>query len=420
MNLLVKNATIICPQQKSLHNKKRDLYIKNGRLEQIGAKVQGPKNTPVYEHKNLHLSLGWFDSSVSFGEPGYEERETLENGLLVAAKSGFTDIALNTTTRPLPNTGSDLGFVIEKTKDAITKLHPYGSLTLKGQGGALAELYDMANAGAIAFYDYQQPIENSNLLKIALLYAQNFGGLVCSFPEDRAIGGKGIVNEGEISTKLGLKGIPALAEELQIARDLFILEYTGGKLHIPTISTRGAVKLLSDAKKRGLDVTASVAINNLAKTDESLLEFDSNFKVKPPLRTKKDANALLKGVLNGTIDFVTADHRPLDIEEKRLEFDHAAFGSIGMESAFGMLNALCGLEGAVALLTKGRERFGIASPGFEIGSKANFTLFDPDFEYQFSKEHILSRSKNSLFLGTQMKGKVLGILANGKKLLNEG
>ena len=420
MNLLVKNATIICPQQKALHNKKRDIYIKNGRLEQLGTNIEIPKNTAVYKHKNLHVSLGWFDSSVSFGEPGYEERETLENGLLVAAKSGFTDIALNTTTRPLPNTGSDLGFVIEKTKDAITTLHPYGGLTMNGQGKALAELFDMANAGAVAFYDYQTPIENSNLLKIALLYAQNFDGLVCSFPEDRAISGKGIVHEGEIATKLGLKGIPALAEELQISRDLFVLEYTGGKLHIPTISTKGAVKLIADGKRKGLDITASVAIHNLAVTDEALLDFDTNVKVKPPLRTKKDAVALLKGVQNGTIDFVTTDHRPLDIEEKRVEFDNAAYGTLGLESAFGALQTLCGLDDTIALLTKGRERFGIGTPNFEIGEKANITLFDPDYEYDFEKEHLLSRSKNSLFLGHQLKGKVLGVFANGKKLINEG
>jgi len=420
MNLLVKNATIVCPQQKALHNKKRDLYIKNGRLEQLGTKISAPKNIPVFSYKNLHISLGWFDSSVSFGEPGYEERETLANGLLVAAKSGFTDILLNANTNPLPNTGADLSFLMERTKDAITKPHPYGSLTIQSKGEALAELYDMKNAGAIAFYDYQAPIKNSNLLKIALLYAQNFNGLVCSFPEDKAINGKGIVHEGEVATKLGLKGIPALSEELQIARDLFILEYTGGKLHIPTISTKGAVKLIAEGKKKGLDVTASVALHNLAVTDEVLSGFDTNFKVRPPLRSKKDASALLKGLQSGTIDFVTTDHRPLDVEEKRVEFDNAAFGTLGMESAFGILHKLCGLDNAITHLTKGRERFGITAPSFEEGSQANFTLFDPAPEFEFTSQHIHSRSKNSLFLGEMLKGKVLGVLAKDKRLLNEG
>ncbi len=419
MNLLVKNATIICPQEKALHQKKRDLYIKNGRIEKIAANIDSQKNTPEVSFPNLHLSLGWFDSSVSFGEPGYEERETISNGLKVAAKSGFTDILLNTNTNPIPNTGADLGFLKDKAKNFATRLYPYGSLTVNGKGEALAELFDMKNAGAIAFYDYKTSITNSNLLKIALLYAQNFDGLVCSFPEDRAIRGKGIVHEGEVSTKQGLKGIPSLAEELQIARDLFILEYTGGKLHIPTVSTAGAVKLIADAKKKGLDVTASVAVHNLIATDESLASFDTNFKVKPPLRTKKDATALLKGLQNGTLDFVTTDHSPIDIEEKRIEFDNAVYGSIGLESAFGALQQLCDLETTITHLTKGRERFGIETPKLKEGEPANLTLFNPDTEYEFSKEDMLSKSKNSMFLGQSLKGKVIGVISNGKKQLHD-
>ncbi len=419
MNLLVKNATIICPQEKSLHQKKRDFYIKNGRIEKIATKIDSQKNTPEVSFTNLHVSLGWFDSSVSFGEPGYEERETIANGLQVAAKSGFTDILLNTNTHPIPNTGADLGFLRDAAKNFATRLYPYGSLTINGKGEALAELFDMKNSGAVAFYDYKTPITNSNLLKVALLYAQNFDGLVCSFPEDHSIRGKGIVHEGEVSTRQGLKGIPTLAEELQIVRDLFILEYTGGKLHIPTVSTARSVKLIAEAKKKGLDVTASVAIHNLVTTDETLANFDTNFKVTPPLRTKKDTAALLKGLQNGTLDLVTTDHSPMDIEEKRIEFDNAAYGTLGLESAFGALQKLCGLELTIALLTKGRERFGMETPKLKEGEPANLTLFNPEPEYEFTKEDILSKSKNSLFLGQSLRGKVIGVISNGKKQFHD-
>ncbi|MEX0359831.1 MAG: dihydroorotase family protein, partial [Allomuricauda sp.] len=244
MNILLKSAKIVCPQNKALHLKKRDILIKKGVIEKIAASIPSATNIKEFTAKNLHVSLGWFDSSVSFGEPGYEERETISNGLKVAAASGFTDILLNPNTKPVPDTSSDIVFLKERGNGSATNLYPVGSLTANAEGRDLAELFDMKNAGAIAFYDFKKQLSNPNLLKIALLYAQNFDGLVMSFPQDGQIKGKGIVHEGEISTTLGLKGIPALAAELQISRDLFILEYTGGTLHIPTISTANSVKLI--------------------------------------------------------------------------------------------------------------------------------------------------------------------------------
>ncbi|MDC6364552.1 MULTISPECIES: dihydroorotase [Flavobacteriaceae] len=412
MNILLKSAKIVCPENRELHLKKRDILIKKGILEKIAVSVEAPSNTKIVDVKNLHVSLGWFDSSVSFGEPGYEERETIANGLQVAAKSGFTDIVLNPNTKPIPDTSSDIVFLKERSAGKITNLYPLGALTKNSEGKDLAELYDMKNAGAVAFYDFKTQITNPNLLKIALLYAQNFGGLVCSFAQDIHIKGKGIVHEGEVSTTLGLKGIPAMAEELQIARDLFVLEYTGGKLHIPTISTANAVKLIAAAKKKGLDVSCSVAVHNLVFTDECLKNFDANHKVSPPLRSQKDCKALIKGLKDGTIDFVTADHIPVDVEEKRVEFDNARCGSLGLESAYGALNPIFGLEDTIVLLTKGRKRFGLEKTKFQEGEKANLTLFNPDGEWTFAKEDILSTSKNSMFLGAQLLGKVYGIINN--------
>ncbi|MDL5512775.1 dihydroorotase [Arenibacter sp. M-2] len=414
MNILLKSAKIVSPSNKELHLKKRDIFIKNGVIEAIAANLDIQEKTKVVQLKNLHVSLGWFDSSVSFGEPGYEERETVENGLYTAARSGFTNIVLNPNTNPLPDSSSDIVFLKNASKNAATSLHALGTLTVKSDGESLAELYDMKTAGAVGFYDYKLPIRNSNLLKIALQYAHNFNGLVHSFPMDMQIAGKGVVNEGEVSTKLGLKGIPNLAEELNIVRDLFILEYTGGKLHIPTISTANSVKLIAEAKKKGLDVSCSVAIHNLCFTDGTLTEFDSHYKLMPPLRTQSDRKALIKGLKDGTIDFVTTDHRPMDIEHKRVEFDNASYGTIGLESAFGMLNGIFDLDTTISLLTKGRERYGIEAPRLTIGENAVLTLFDPDQEYTFEEQHILSNSKNSCFLGSKLRGKVYGVVTNNQ------
>lgn len=414
MNMLLKSAKIVCPENKALHLKKRDILIKKGVIEQIAVSIDPLSGTKQLDYKNLHVSLGWFDSSVSFGEPGFEERETISNGLHVAAKSGFTDIVLNPNTHPVPDTSSDIVFLKDRSKGHSTNLHPLGSLTANSEGKDLAELFDMGNAGAVAFCDFKKQISNPNLLKIALLYAQNFDGLIMSFPQDGRIKGKGIVHEGEVSTSLGLKGIPSLAEELQIVRDLFILEYTGGKLHIPTISTANSVKLVANAKRKGLDVSCSVALHSLVFTDERLKEFDSNVKVSPPLREKSDCKALLKGLKEGVIDFVTTDHIPMDIEEKRVEFDNASYGTIGLESAFGTLNPVLGLEDAITLLAKGRERFGLKAAKLKEGEAACLTLFDPDFESTFGQDDILSTSKNSMFVGTDLIGKVYGIINNNQ------
>lgn len=414
MNMLLKSAKIISPENKALHLKKRDILIRKGVIEKIASSIDPPSNSKVVDKKNLHVSIGWFDSGVSFGEPGYEERETISNGLNVASQSGFTDVILNPNTKPVPDTSSDIVFLKERANGSSTRLHPLGTLTKDAKGIDLAELFDMRNAGAVAFYDFKQQISNPNLLKIALLYAQNFDGLVFSFPMDNQIKGKGIVHEGKTSTSLGLKGIPNLAEELQISRDLFILEYTGGKLHIPTISTTGSVKLIANAKKKGLDVSCSVALHNLTHTDESLNEFDTVYKVSPPLRSSADCRALIKGLKDGIIDFVTTDHLPLDIEEKRVEFDNAGNGTIGLESAFGSLHQLFDLDDTIRLLTAGRERFGLLTPEIKEGSKACLTLFDPDFESEFEMDNILSTSKNSMFLGASLKGKVYGTINNNQ------
>jgi dihydroorotase len=283
----------------------------------------------------------------------------------------------------------------------------------------MSEMYDMQQSGAIAFGDYNKPITNDNLLKVALLYTQNFNALALSFPKNEVIAGEGVANEGKNSTLLGLKGIPALAEELQVSRDLFLLEYTGGKLHIPTISTKKSVQLIKDAKKKGLNITCSVAVHNLFLTDDELHDFDGNKKVNPPLRTAEDTKALLKGVKDGTIDIITSDHNPIDIEHKKVEFSIAKDGTIGLESAFGVLNSVLDLETIVNCLSNNpKERFGIDKMAIKENEKACLSIFNPNGTYTFSKENIFSTSKNSIFLGKELKGKVYGIYNNNQLILN--
>ncbi|MBU3011982.1 dihydroorotase [Polaribacter vadi] len=417
MSTLLRNATII-DASSPYHLQKKDILISNGKIKKIADTIQLKENTNLVDLEDLHVSCGWFDTSVSLGEPGFEERETIQNGLQVAAKSGFTAIAVNANTNPIIDSKSDVEYLINKANNSATKLFPIAALTQKSNGIEMAELYDMQQSGAIAFGDYNKPIENDNLMKVALLYAQNFDGLVLSFPKNNAIAGEGIANEGINSTKLGLKGSPALAEHIQISRDLFLLEYTGGKLHIPTISTVKSIDLIKEAKKKGLQVTCSVSIHHLTLTDDELHGFDSNFKTNPPLRTKADTKALQKAIKNNVIDIITSDHNPIDIEHKKVEFSEAKDGVIGLETAFGAINSVLELEDFIEkLTTKPKAIFGLENYTINEGNKADITLFNPKEEIIFTKQQILSTSKNSPFINKKLKGKVYGVYANNQLIL---
>ncbi len=410
MNVIIRKATII-DNRSPFHKQKIDIKIEKGIITEIAKDIKFIDGFELIEYENLHVSEGWFDSSVSFGQPGFEERESIKNGLDVAAKSGFTAVALNPNTNPILDNQALIDFVIQKSKGAQTKLYPIAAMTKNSDAHNLAELYDMQKAGAIAFGDYKKPVENANVLKLAMQYVQDFGGLIIAFSQDKNIKGIGIVNEGETSTKLGMKGIPNLAEDIHIVRNLLLLEYTEGKLHIPTISTKKSVALIREAKAKGLQVSCSVAVHNLFFTDDALIGFDSNFKTNPPIRTKEDVEALLEGLKDGTIDMITSDHNPLDIEHKKLEFDKASDGIIGLETAFGALNTMLPLELLIEKLTLSKAVFNIENQPIAIGQQANLTLFDPDENYVFSEKDILSKSKNTPFIGKELKGKVHRVIA---------
>ena len=416
MNIILKSAKVINVESK--HNgSKQDILISEGKIKKIGSTIS-VKNAKTISIKNLHVSVGWFYSSVSFGEPGYEERETLLNGADVAAKSGFTDLLLNPSTNPVLDNQTDISFIKSKSLNSSCNIHPIGALTLSSESKDLAELYDMKNSGAVGFYDFKKPILNSNLLKTALLYSQSFNSVIMSYPQDNSVAKGGLINEGTISVNYGIKGIPNFAEEIQIARDLHVLEYTGGKLHIPTISTKKSLELIKKAKSKGLNVTCSVAVHNLIFNDKKLKDFDTRFKVLPPLREEKDRVALVNGVKTGLIDMVTSDHLPIDLENKKTDIENAKYGTIGLESIFGSLLSLFDLNQTIEILTRGREIFNIEKPEFKVGSKASLSLFTIN-DYEFSKADILSKSKNSAFLGMKMKGKPIGVINGNKIKINE-
>jgi dihydroorotase len=293
-------------------------------------------------------------------------------------------------------------------------VYPLGSISHKREGKDLAEMYDMYLSGAKAFTDGNRPVQDAGLMERALLYTKGFDALVFSYPEDTAIAGKAKVNEGEMSTLLGMKGIPSLAEELMIARDLYLAEYTGSKIHFSTISTARSVELIRDARKKGLQVTCDVAAHHLVLTDDALSGFDSLYKVKPPLRTRNDVNALIKGLKDGTIDAIVSQHTPHEIEFKDVEFEVAEYGMTGFQTVFSLaLKAGLSVELIVQKLAiNPRIILNIEIPVIAAGQKANLVVFDKDAEWVYTKENNRSKSYNSPFIGQNLKGQVLLALNN--------
>ena len=417
MSILIKSATIV-DSKSNLNFKKKDILIKNGLIVDI-ADIIDTKSENKIILDNTHLSRGWMDTSVSFGEPGYEERETLSNGLLTAASSGFTSIILNPDCNPPVDNHSSVEFLIRKSLNTTTDIHPIANLTNNSNSSDLASLYDMKLAGAVGFGDYKRSITDSSILKIALEYTKSFGGRVITFCQDEYLSKKGVINESIVSTELGLKGIPDISESINIYRDIEILSYTGGKIHIPYITTSKGVDLIREAKKKNLDITASASLAHIIFSEKDIPDFNTNFKIIPPIRTESDCNSLKEGLIDGTIDYLTSMHEPYHIDHKKVVFDDASPGSIGLESMFGLMCNQFTLEKTIDILTRNKMIFEIDDHPIEVGSKANLTLFNPDKNYQFSDKHILSSSQNCAFLGTKLKGVVYGSINGDKFTLNK-
>ena len=419
MNILIKSAKVIDPKGK-YHNKIRDILIENGIIKKVSATIKDGR-AKIYAAKNLHLSLGWMDLHANFRDPGFEYKEDIHSGCKAAAKGGFTGVLLMPQNNPVTDNNAQVEYIHSKGKDNIVSVHAAGSLTKGMQGKDMVEMYDMKNAGAPAFTDDKNSVQHNDVLKVALLYAKDFDGLIMNYPNDSSIANGGQIHEGKISTALGLKGIPAMAEEIMIDRDISLCEYTDSKLHLSYISTKNSVSKIKKAKKQGINISADVALHNLILTDEEISHFDTRYKVLPPLRSNTDCTALIKGLKDGTIDVICTDHSPEDEENKKTEFDNAAFGIIGLETAFGLIGKHLSAHLSLAeiiekIAINPRKLLQLESAKIEEGNTANLTLFDPDIEWEFQKIDIKSKSVNTPFIGEKLKGKALAIYNKGKFL----
>ena len=424
MNLLIKSAKIIDTNSK-YHNKIMDVFIKNGKIEKIAKSIKSCKESVAsgkekeYSAQNLHLSPGWFDLHANFSEPGNEQKETLESGSSAAAKGGFTGVMIMPNTTPSLDNKGMIKYILNATKGNIVDLFPAGNLTKNQEGNDIVEMHDMNKAGCLAFTDDKHSIKRNEVLKIAMLYSKDCNALIMNYPNESSIANDGYMHEGNVSTKLGLKGIPSLAEEMMVDRDISICEYTDSRFHLSYLSTKKSVEKVKKAKAKGLNITTDVALHNLFLTDEAINNFDTRYKVMPPLRTAKDNKALIKALNEGTIDVITTDHSPQDEEHKKIEFDNAEDGIIGLESAFGLLgkHLLPHLELSTLIekiAINPRKILGINQATLTEGNTANITLFNPELEWEFTKNDIKSKSDNTPFIGEQLKGKALAIFNNGQ------
>ena len=416
--LLIKNATIIDSENAKYDGKKRDLLIEKGIITDIKTRINKTK-IETFDAKGANLSIGWLDIGVQVGDPGYEHREDMDSISQAAAAGGFTAIACQPNTNPVVDSKAEVLYIKNNAAHQLVDLYPIGAVSKDCQGVDITEMYDMRNSGAIAFSDGQQSIQDNGLMMRALQYVKAFDGLIINHPHDKAVGGNGIIHEGKVSTSLGMQGLSNLAEEMMVQRDINLAEYTDSNLHIANISTAGAVEMIRQAKAKGLKVTTSVAAINLVLDDTVLEDFDSNYKVLPPLREQSDIQALKEGLKDGTIDIISSNHTPLEEEAKKLEFVYADFGIIALEITYALCNTYLkgGMRSKKMIQKLGvnpRQLLGLPIPKIAIGEKANFTIFDPNHTWTFSKSAIYSKSANTPFIGTPLKGKVLAVVNNDR------
>jgi dihydroorotase len=421
MNILIRQARIISENNPN-SNRVMDLLIEGGKIVSIKKSIQAKGNVKVIEDEGLCVSAGWLDLQAVACDPGYEQKESLDTLVDCAAAGGFTGVCVHSYTQPALHGKSQIEYVVNKTRNKVVDIFPVGTITMDAKGKDLAEMYDMKQSGAVAFSDYKHVIKDAGMLVRALQYSENAGSFVITHCSDESVAHGGQMNEGEVAVSLGLKGIPALAEELMIERNISVLEYTGGRIHFPTVSSKGSVDLIKKAKAAGLNVTAGVSSINLLRDDTALKEFDTNFKLDPPLRSRKDVQALRNAVENGTIDVIVSDHLPQDPESKELEFDLAENGAINLQTCFSSaLEALKeeNIDAIVRSFTiNSRKIMGLPDVAVEEGADANLTLFSLKGETILTEKNNLSRSKNSPFFNKPLKGRVIGVVNGTRSYFN--
>lgn len=417
MSILIKSVEILDPSSPH-HGAVKNVLIKNGMITAISD--QELKAEQVIDAQGMVLSVGFMDMRASFRDPGFEFKEDIATGSLGAAYGGFTEVALLPNTQPQVQNKDIIAYLKMRSAEHLVQIYPMANLTIDAKGEEMTEMLDLHHAGAIAFTDANKPVWNTGVMAKALQYLQPFNGLLINHAEEQELTKYGQMNEGYVSTYLGLKGIPKLAEELMIARDIELLRYSGGKIHFSRVSSPKSLELIKAGRKSGLTITCDIAVHQLIFSDKDLTTFDSNLKVNPPLRSKETVAILWKALADGVIDVIVSDHTPQDEESKKLEFDQAAFGMLGLETAFAAINTSGKLELAKLIAkftTAPREILQLPQPQIAEGAKANLTLFDPKHEWRYEEKMIKSKSKNTPFVGRNFKGRVKAVFNKGKHVV---
>lgn len=415
MQRLFKKLTIV-DESSPYHNTTKDILVSNQTIEAIEDNIE-TNNAEITTISNAFISQGWVDVFANFNDPGFEQKETLQSGANAALHGGYTTAFTLPNSNPCIDTKAQVDYILTKSKELPITILPLGALSKKVEGKELAEIYDMKTAGAIGFTDGTKPIQNDELLLKALQYVLPINAIIIQQPINKTVAAHGQINEGIISTQIGLAGMPAFAEEIFISRNIEVLRYTESKLHLTGISTAKGIALISQAKKEGLNITCSVSTKHLFFCDEDLKDYNTNLKLNPPLRTKDDKQALKQAVLNGGVDCIASHHFPQDWDSKVCEFSEAAWGSIGLQTCFNeLVTAIPTItESQIANLLSNNALsiFGIKKPSINVGEEANFTLFTKAFTTEFNSLTNKSKSCNTALLNTTLKGKVLGVFCKG-------
>lgn len=422
MQILLRSIKIIDPNSK-FNGQVKDVLIVDGVIEQIGDKIDATEVNEVIEGDDLHVSTGWVDLYAKFGDPGEEHKEDIETGLNAAAQGGFTKVVVSPEASPCVDSKSGVDYILKKSSNHIVDALPMAGMTKGLEGSHLAEIYDMAQTGAVAISNGKHSISNSKVQNLGLLYSKNLNVPLFSFCDDKNLSNGGQMHEGEVNTSIGLKGIPTIAEEIMVARDIFLSEYADVPVHFSHISTKGSVNLIREAKAKGLKITASVPVHHLLLSDKATTDFDSNFKVNPPFRDESHIKALKDGLADGTIDTVISDHEPQEIEAKFSEFGIAEFGIIALETTFSALlmstsNSLKLEEIIEKLTVKPRAILDLESPIIEQGATAELTVFSPTISWEYNKQDVKSKSHNSPLLGQELTGLPIAVINKQQFYLN--
>ena len=417
MSLLLNSVTVSDTTSKYFNSKVNILIDSNGYIKKISKNKISDKVKKVVDLEGLYISESWFDFNANFCDPGYEYKENLKSGVHVAINSGFLDVLITPNTNPIIQTKADVSYIQEKSLNNFCEIHPSAAISKNFNGKDLNDIIDLHNSGVKAFTNSYSCKESSEMIMNSLLYLNQIDTLLLTKPKDRSFS-DGVVNNGYYSNTVGLKGIPRISESIAVERDLSILEYVGGKIHFSGISTKESVSIIRDAKTKKLNVTCDVPIHNLILDDSNVVSFDPNYKVDPPLRTKEDIDALIEGINDGTIDIIASHHEPQDIDTKKCEFEKANFGVISLQTFFSnivQLSRRIPLENLIKTFsTNPKKILGVETYSVVEGSKASFTVFDPDGSWDYNENSNLSKSINSPWLNWSLKGKVKAVIKDNR------